>query len=146
MNLKKKFDSSLENLQNIDTLSVSELYDIKAYRFKNYFPEPPLKILQEDELNEERGKLGLANKNQGKKRISIQEEDELPRYEISKLQILAQIDLDETIRGNQDEADKAYGNAVCLGKEIGEEIKKEDHINRQEYLRRLASNRKTLKE
>ena len=48
----------------------------------------------------------------------------MPRYEISKLKILAQIDLEETIRGNQDETDKTCGDADTLGKEIGEEIKK----------------------
>ena len=70
----------------------------------------------------------------------------MPRYEISKLRILAQIDLEETIRGNQDETDKTYGDADTLGKEIGEEIKKEEQMKRLEFSRQLASNRKTFKD
>ena len=70
----------------------------------------------------------------------------MPRYEISKLKILAQIDLEETIRGNQDETDKTCGDANTLGKEIGEEIKKEEQMKRLEFSRQLASNRKTFKD
>jgi len=44
-------------------------------------------------LADERKKLGLKNISRQNKRISIQEEtDGLPRYEISKLEVIAQID------------------------------------------------------
>ena len=43
------------------------------------------------------------------KRYSVHEEDEEPRYQISKVSNLAKIDLDDTNMKNLDEQERQYG-------------------------------------
>lgn len=58
--------------------------------------------------------------------MSLQEEDDEPRYEISLLEGLAKTDQMVTNWDNQSEEDRCYGNGVAIGKEIDEAIKFEE--------------------
>ncbi len=56
-----------------DTLSVQDRYDLKAYQFNQYFPVPEKKKTVEEELQEERERLGLGKSDgAGKRKNSLQ--------------------------------------------------------------------------
>ena len=57
--------------------------------------------------------------------MSIQEKDSEPRYEISKIQALAEIDLDQTRLENLSSEEKIYGNGIVLGHDIDTRIREE---------------------
>ena len=62
-------------------------YDLKAYQFNHYFPQ------HQNNTNEKFD--SLASKFQKRKGSSLCDEDALPRYEISKMNKLAEIDLED---------------------------------------------------
>ena len=105
-----------------DMFSVMDKYDLKANEFRQYFPQPEAGKSEEQELDEQRRKLGLL-KTKSKRNTSLHEEDDEPRYEISLLEGLAQSDLMVTNWDNQSEEDRQYGDGVAIGKEIDEAIK-----------------------
>ena len=107
-------------------ISVLDKYDLKTNTFRQYFPQPPLARTEEQDLDEERAKLGLNKvKNHGRP-TSLQEEDDEPRYEISLIEGLAKKDLIVTNWDNQSEEDRHYGDGIKIGKEIDEAIKIEE--------------------
>ena len=124
---KQLMEVSKNNLVAGDgTMSATDRFDLKAYQNNQYFPQPEQKITEEDKLMAKREELGL-NVLRIKKHYSVQDEDEEPRYEISKVSNLARIDLDETNLQNLDEQERLYGD----GKAIEDEIIKQNRSNSQ---------------
>lgn len=78
-NLNKNIQSQADMLaKDYDTLSISDRYDLKANQFNQYFPQPAKIKTDQEELDEQREKLGL--KKVQYKRSSLDEKDEEPRY------------------------------------------------------------------
>ena len=78
---------------NSNEFGAQDRYDVMAYAHNQYFPPPNFGKTEQEQLDEEREKLGLK-KGANKRSSSIQEKDEEPRYEISKIKAMAEIDLD----------------------------------------------------
>ena len=125
-------------------LSVIDRYDLKASEFRQYFPQPPAAKSVEDELEEAREKLGLKKMKTQKNSESLQEDEDEPRYEISKMEELAQSDLLATNWENQGMADRVYGNGVIFGREIDQQIKKEEDNQKAVSKKQLDSQRQTF--
>lgn len=81
------------------------------------------------------------------RRASIQEKDQEPRYEISKIKALAEVDLELTRQENHKIEESIYGNGVILGHDIDQQIRNE--INEQDQSRfdskQLLSSRKNVR-
>lgn len=89
--------------------------------------------------------MGLKRGVSHKRQSSLAEQDDEPRYEISKLQGLAKQDLDLTINDNQSEADRFYGNGMIIGKEIDDRIKQTEIDERDRLTKKqLESSRLTF--
>ena len=95
-----------------------------AYAHNQYFPAPNFGKSEQEQLDEQREKLGLKKGGQ-KRNASIQEKDEEPRYEISKIKALAENDLDRTHIENSTDEENMYGNGVILGHDIDLKIREE---------------------
>ena len=124
MNLNKRHQDSAARLQTLsqagdqdDTASVtpSERYDLKAYAFNQYFPEGKREPSHEEWLEKERKKLGLGHH---KEKMTVEERDAEPRYEISKLSALAKEDLEQTNKLCYGAVEKFYGDGKVLGDDI----------------------------
>lgn len=59
---------------------------------------------------------------------SVEEKDAEPRYEISKLSMLAKVDLDETNRLCSGDVDKFYGDGKVIGEDIMENTRSMSQI------------------
>ena len=94
-------------------------------------------------MMEIREKLGLKGSGPMKRKTSLQDTDHKPRIEISKLNILANVDLDVTNFENLVIEDNLYGNGMLIGKEIDDQIKhvegEDDRVKKQ-----LAKTRQTF--
>ena len=74
----------------------------------------------------------------------MQEGEDEPRYEISKMERLAHTDLVVTNWDDQCEAYRVYGDGVILGKEIDEAIKFEELDKKELAKKQLDSQRLTF--
>jgi len=130
--------------ENDDSLSAQERYDIKAYRFNQYFPVPKPQKTEAEKLEEERQKLGLETHN-NRRQISISNEDQEPRFEISKLSNLASKDLDLTNSENLGEMERYYGDGVHVGGEIDAQIRQiTDDKKAREHEKQLVGRMNTF--
>ena len=119
--------AALSQDSNDDTLSEAERYDLKAYQFNQYFPQPKMEKSTEQWLEEKREELGLNMTKS--KRFSLQDEDAEPRYEISKMSRLAKKDLDETNNDNLNEQERLYGNGKSIGDDIIEQHRSASQVS-----------------
>ena len=69
-------------------------YDMSAYQRQQYFPQPEKVQTEDERLEAERIRLGI-NKPPLNRKQSVQEHDEEPRYQISKLAEVHQKCLDQ---------------------------------------------------
>ena len=81
------------------------------------------------------------NKRKGS---SLCDEDALPRYEISKMNKLAETDLEDISLRNQGQQDNLYGNGRRFGKDIDDQIKQKHEEGILSGNKQLAGPRKTI--
>ena len=72
------------------------------------------------------------------------DEDAFPRYEISKMNQLAETDLENISLQNQGQQDNLYGNGRRFGKEIDDQIKLKHEEGVMSGNKLLAGPRKTI--
>ena len=86
----------------------------------------------------------LAKKLNKRKGSSLCDEDAGPRYEISKMNKLAETDLANISLQNQGQQDNLYGNGRRFGKEIDDQIKNKNEEGILSGSKHLAGPRKTI--
>ena len=86
----------------------------------------------------------LTKKLNKRKGSSLCDEDAGPRYEISKMNKLAETDLANISLQNQGQQDNLYGNGRRFGKEIDDQIKNKNEEGILSGSKHLAGPRKTI--
>ena len=94
---------------------------MSVFQRQQYFPQPEKVQTEDERLEAERIRLGI-NKPPLNRKQSVQEHDEEPRYQISKLAEVHQKCLDQANDSMTNEEDAKWGDGTIICEEIDEQI------------------------
>ena len=104
------------------TLSSVDRYDLSVFQRQQYFPQPEKVKTEDERLEEERERLGLKKPPLNRKQ-SVQEHDQGPRHQISKLSEVHQTCLNQANDLMTKEEDEKWGDGTIICEEIDEQIR-----------------------